>query len=817
MPDVRACVTSFRPMAKIAELALVFKARENSRRFFLPAQLTRPRIIELREIRFAENELRDYIRALGLGDLFDEAMLRFLHQFEEAKTFGSLIQPSVDGDTIAFARRAIEVKDLGSQLFLHETHIKVLRALEQGKAMNGKLKSFAAALYPTTKADLFSMFIEQGRRLLVENGFLAQITMQSWMFLSSFSKMRAEVVLAYKIETCIHIGYNSFPELNSKVAQAVAFVICNHSANNRGGKFFDLNSAPQSADKHEVFTTKLADGEFYLVSNAQFRAIPGAPLAYWASPGVLRLFSNAPGVGDSVEARQGLITADNDRFLRRWWEVACNRTLFPSEYSEDARQSKKWFPYNKGGDFRKWYGNAEYVVNWENDGEAIKGFVDAGGDQMSRPQNTQFYFCESISWSDVTTDWNSFRWYPAGFIFDATGHSAFPRREEIPELLAYLNTRIVQQIAKLLNPTIHFHVGYFRLLPFTSIANEAVNQNARSAVAMARSDWDNFETSWDFGRQPMLRPELKGATLRASWQSWEAQAVAAVRRMQDLETENNRVFINAYGLDGELQCEVPKDQITLAHAEARRDVVALLSYAVGCMMGRYSLDQPGLILAGAGESRSEFLEKVRLPKETLSFVPDEDGIIPLLDGEWFEDDIVARTRDFLRATFGEATLRENVEFIEESLGRDLRKYFPTDFYKDHLRTYKKRPIYWLIQSPHKGFSVLVYLHRYTRDTMNLVLNRYLREFQAKLRNRLAHLARTQISVTISARDKTAARKESDKLTRTLHECEEWERETLLPLAQARIELDLDEGVKTNYLKLGEALAPIPGLAAAEED
>jgi hypothetical protein len=360
------------------------------------------------------------------------------------------------------------------------------------------------------------------------------------------------------------------------------------------------------------------------------------------------------------------------------------------------------------------------------------------------------------------------------------------------------------------------NVSAVPLLPLNNGATKSVGDQVEQCVSIARSDWNNFETSWDFRDQPLLRPGLKGATLEASWRNWEAQSTAAIRRMQELETENNRLFIAAYGLDGELQPEVPEAQITLARAEARRDMAAFLSYAVGCMMGRYSPDHPGLILANAGDSLREFLEKVAKPLAELTFAPDEDGIIPVLDGEWFEDDIVARTRDFLRATFGEATLRENLRFIEDSLGKDLRKYFLNDFYKDHLQTYKKRPIYWLVQSPRRGFSVLLYLHRYTRDTMNLVLNRYLRDYQVKLRNRLAHLTQVQATAP-TAKAKTEARKEADKLTKTLHECDEWERQTVLPLAQARIELDLDDGVKTNYLKLGEALAPIAGLAAREEE
>jgi hypothetical protein len=287
--------------------------------------------------------------------------------------------------------------------------------------------------------------------------------------------------------------------------------------------------------------------------------------------------------------------------------------------------------------------------------------------------------------------------------------------------------------------------------------------------------------------------------------------------MQELETENNRLFIAAYGLEDELVSEVPEDQITLAPADARKDMVAFLSYAVGCMMGRYSLNHSGLILADAGATVQDYLAKV--PKPT--FAPDADGILPVLDGEWFEDDIVARTRDFLRVTFGEATLRENLRFIEESLGKDIHSYFLADFYKNHISTeraygYKKRPIYWLFRSPKGGFAVLVYLHRMTRDTPNLILNRYLRNYLQKLRARIEHLDHVQATAT-TARDKTAARKESDQLKKTLRECEDWERDVLLPLAQSRPELDLDDGVKVNYLKLGEALAPIAGLAAKEDE
>lgn len=332
-------------------------------------------------------------------------------------------------------------------------------------------------------------------------------------------------------------------------------------------------------------------------------------------------------------------------------------------------------------------------------------------------------------------------------------------------------------------------------------------------VSLASADSDNFETSWDFRDQPLLRPGLKGATLEASWRNWEAQSTAAIRRMQELETENNRLFIAAYGLDGELQPEVPEEQITLARADQTKDAAALLSYAVGCMMGRYSLDQPGLILADAGATVQDYLGKVPQP----TFAPDEDGIIPVLDGEWFEDDIVARTRDFLRVTFGEATLAENVRFIEASLGKELRKYFANQFYKDHLQTYKKRPIYWLVSSPSGSFQALFYLHRYTRDTVNTLLNEYVREFIGKLDAHQKQLAAVSANESARASDRTKAAKEITKIDKMLKEVRAWERDVVLPLAQQRIELDLDDGVKVNYLKFPGLLAPIPGLEKKEEE
>ena len=822
--------------AQLAELALVFKAREKSRRFFQPEHLVRPNVIELREVRFADGELSAYFKALGVQpSAIHPELNRLLHQFDEAKNFGSLIQPCMNEQEIQAARSQIVNRQSsivnGGDLMVGAIHAKVLRVLEQaealtqryhvvvanppymgGKQMASAFKVFSETYYPHSKADLFAMFIERAFTLAVADGITALVTMQSWMFLSSFQALREKLLNERTILTATHMG-------NMVMGIAFGTVATVWSSGRKPefkGQFSfvslkDLNS-DGVPDRFPVSNERLR-----MASASKFASIPGKPIAYWLSEKVTKCFGVGKPIGDLMTFKQGAATSDNGRFLRFWHEVEQDKVDYSCNGPVQLRNSsRKWFPYNKGGAFRKWYGNNDYLVNWEKDGQEMKEFT------ATLPQGTwvrlksrEYYCLPSITYSALSGGAFGCRLSDAGFIFDTKGSCIFGTKEELRAYCGLLNSKPAKTFLDVLCPTIDFSMVGIRQVPV--LTGDFMNVDiVEQCCTLARADWDNFETSWDFRDLPLLRSGLKGATLAATWQNWKSHCDAAIRRMQELETENNRLFIAAYGLQDELEPDVPENQITLARPDVRKDMAAFISYAVGCMMGRYSLDQPGLILANAGDTVEEYLAKVKCPLDKLTFTPDEDGIIPVLDGEWFEDDIVARTRDFLRATFGEATLRENLRFIEDCLGKDLRKYFLNDFYKDHLQTYKKRPIYWLVQSPKKGFSVLIYLHRYTRDTMNLVLNRYLRDHQVKLRNRLAHVTELQVTAA-TAKAKTEARKEADKLTKILAECEEWERQTMLPLAQARIELDLDDGVKVNYLKLGEALAPIAGLAAKEED
>jgi hypothetical protein len=821
--------------AQLAALALTLKAREKSPRFFHQQHFVRPNIVELRDIHFAEGELQGYSEALGLGGLFTPPILRLMHQFEEAKNFGSLIQPCVGESDIAFARGSVEARDLGSDLFLNETHKKVVRVLEQAEAltqryhavvanppymgqkgMNPSLKEFVDESFHGGRADLYSAFILRNAGLIRSFGLVGMITIPNWLFLESFLDLRVSLNDRGVVRTLIHNGRGLWG--SDFGSCAFVFQLPKQNVLSYFKRLFI--QAGEVNDPNEIQRRFMDDVSFpwILADCDSFRVIPGMPFAYWLSKALLNSFSEGRPLSDYADARQGLATAENARFLRLWYEPSRTRIDFSCpDRSAAMRSGSRWFPYNKGGSFRKWFGNSEFVVDWEDDGRALLAFRP-----RSVIRSPDKYFLPSITWSKVTISAVSFRLVDAGHLFDVAGCSLFVTGKLSRSLLAgFLNSPVTRNVLSVLSPTMNYEVGHIAKLPMMEQRiwdTRGLCENlVEEATAIARADWNTQETSWDFEVQPLLSRQFKGDSLSLSWQNWFLHTTSTVKRMREIEVENNAFWIRAYGLESDLSAEVAEEQITLLRADARRDVVALLSYAIGCIMGRYSLDTPGLILADAGDGVAEYLTKVGRPPSTLTLVPDQDGIVPIFDDEWFDDDIVARTRDFLKATFSEAMLRENIRFIEESLGRDLRTYFLTDFYKDHLQTYKKRPIYWMVQSPRKGFSVLIYLHRYTRDTMNVILNRYLREFQVKLRSKIDHLQQVGAIASASNREKTLAAKELTKLTKTLRECEEWERQTILPLAQARIELDLDDGVKVNYLKLREALAPIPGLAAAEEE
>ena len=839
--------------AQLAELALVFKAREKSRRFFQPEHFVRPNIIELQNVSFADGELEDYLRTMGIparrgtseeGDGQEcpsyGKLVQLMQQFEEAKNFGSLIQPCLSESEIQAARSALHTSYFSlhpseGQLFLRETHLKVLRVLEQAEALtqryhvvvanppymgnrasNSTIKAFASANYEASKMDLFAMFIERAHSLSMQSGFISMVTMHGWMFLTIYADLRELLLSRTRIENLAHLGPNSFDSIGGEVVQTVAFV---------------LQNAPPVQDAKAVFIRAVAgDCESakdtllrsgtnrFQMPQRLFQRLPGKALMFWLPSKMLAAFDN-PSVRTKTVGEGKNVTSDNARFVRFHWEVC----------GHHVGRNSKWLIYAKGGPFRKWWGNLHHVVDWSPETR-----VYYRQNQVARIIPEDLWYRVGVTWTDITTTGLGFRLLPEDTTFDASGLTVFPVDDKtLWLLLGLLNSVFSATVLPVLNPSLHVQLIDVKALPLPSqeVAGDA-EAIATQAVTVARADWDNFETSWDFRDQPLLRPGLKGATLEASWRNWEAQSTAAIRRMQELETENNRLFIAAYGLDGELQPEVPEAQITLARAEARRDMAAFLSYAVGCMMGRYSLDAPGLILADAGATVEDYLKKVSsfrsldiLVRDSSTMKeeatdrnvhPTEDNVIPILDGDWFPDDITERFKKFLKVTFGEEHFDENMRFLEESLGKDVRKYFLTDFYKNHVQTYKKRPIYWLFSSPKGTFNALIYMHRYRPDTVSVVL-KYLRDFQTKLQAHKQHLQSIADSADAKKADKTKALKEITQLTKDLKELEDYERKVIYPLASERREIDLDDGVKHNYPLFGDALKKIPGLDAKEEE
>lgn len=831
--------------AQLAEMALVFKAREKSRRFFQPGTLVQPRILALQDIRFDEGELRDYIAALDLGALFNEPMLKLLHQFEQAATFGSLVQPCLDEQNITFARQAIEAKDLGSQLFLRETHGKVLRILDQAEmlcqryhvvvanppymgsgAMNKALKDFANSHFPNAKADLFAMFMVRSIESVITNGYVGMINLPSWLFLSTFEALRDYILNDLTIESLLHMGRGIF----GIDWGSTAFTIKRARVATKKGRFFRLHKRNfqhihfedigklflNAKDNHgykydfdryrgddginEIGTESDPHGSrlYYESPMAEFSLVPGHPIAYWLTSAVRVAFASSEKLGDYCRVGKGLDTGCNEKFFRLWHEV--------------NRSSDRWKPCQKGGPFRKWYGNHSCIIDWSENGEVLRNFPAAN------LRNSDCYFKPGISWSRISSNAPAFRIFPEGFVIESTGPCVFPANVPTQNVLAFLNCEVAKAFLKVLSPTLDFQSGHVSGLPAPQhlLSAPMFGECARHLIAIARGDWDNFETSWDFHDLPLMRFGTKGATLAASWEAWRDQCAVAIHRTQELETENNRLFIEAYGLADELTPEVPEEQITLARADQRKDMAAFLSYAVGCMMGRYSLDKPGLILADAGDTLKQYLVTVGKATEQLSFTPDEDGIIPVLDGEWFEDDIVARAQAFLRATFGGATLEANLNFIEESLGKGLRKYFLTDFYKDHLQTYKKRPIYWLFSSgKERAFQCLVYLHRYQDGTLARMRTEYVIPLEGKMAARIEQLASETQKASSTSQRKTLE-KERDKLLKHQTELRAFD-EKLRHYADQRIALDLDDGVKVNYGKFGDLLAEVKAVTGGTDE
>jgi SAM-dependent methyltransferase len=831
----------------LAAFALTMKARAKQRRFFRkPIQ---PHICVLENIQFADGELNDYMNFIG-RDLFTATLLETLHQFREADNFGSLIRPIVKD--VKDILRLLEERGVGEQLLLYQIHHKVLKALQQtdylsskyhvvvanppymgGKGMNGRLSEWVKKNYPDSRSDMMTCFMERGIEFASSSGYLGMINLPSWMFLSSFENLRLKLLSNSFIETLLHLGRGIF----GSDFGTVAFTLKNaEPAGNQAGtykKLFEEHVQVRSVEKiSQIFFDK--SYKTYIVSQLAFKKIPGSPIAYWVSPSDLKAFETTEPIEKVASVCIGMKTGDNEKFLRYWYEVSNSKIGYYLNSIDDANHSSfEWFPYLKGGDFRKWHGNYELILNWVQEGENIKNHVNKHGisDARIRPSNFQFYFHEGINWSFITSGSFGVRIHDKGFFFDVAGSSLFAgERTTNFQLASYLNSKVTSRFLAALNPTLNMQIENIKSLPSPqNIDLEKVTVRVQSLKSKSKSDWDAYETSWDFTTHPLIHTDCHQITLKATYSKLRAQWQSMTDDMKHLEEENNRFFIEAYGFQNELIPEVSLNEITLTcnphyrygggktidalEASLLTDTMKeFISYSVGCMFGRYSLDKPGLILANQGETIEHYLQQIPNP----TFPADTDNVIPMLDGDWFPDDISERFRKFLRVTFGEENYDANLKFIEKALGKDIRRYFLRDFYNDHIRRYKKRPIYWLFSSPKGTFNALIYMHRYRPDTVGIVLNDYLREFRTKLVAHRNHLEQVSISTAASATEKTKALKEIESLRKAIDELESYEREVLYPLATERVEIDLDDGVRINYGKFGAALKKIPGLEAVED-
>lgn len=835
----------------LAAFALAMKAAAKlGRRRFLRMEV-KPDIIALQNVAFTPAEVTEVTAVVG-RDLFTDELRETLMQFEQAKNFGSLIVPKLRDPVETL--RVVEARDFGGDLLLNEVQDRVLAVLRMTEALspryhvvvanppyggasglNLSLQSFARSQFPSSKADLYAMFMERGLGLCVNSGLLAMINMQSWMFLGTYEKFRDYLWKSAAVLSMAHIGERGFDTIGGAVVSTTAFVLEKTSKKSSIGTFIRLTDGKSESEKSKMALEAISAkdcGIRYKAKTLDFQSIPGEPVAYWLSERFRNVFSKAKRISDYADPRAGLQTSDNNRFLRLWQEVDCNKIGYGCTSREAAAHlGAKWFPCTKGGGFRRWYGFNEYVVNWENDGRELFEFAASlYGSPTRIIKNANRYFEGGLTWSSIAPAF-SMRFCPRGFIFETKGSMCFPHNEKNTfPLLALMNSKIVEAALKVFSPTLDFHEGPLGKVPavFEEFRNNAT-VFAKKSIEISRSDWDAYETSWDFTRLPLLSPDHRAGTLAATYARLRTHWQDMTDEMKRLEEENNDIFINAYGLQEELNPEVPIEEITLicnpayrygekgigAAREARLladTMKELISYAVGCMFGRYSLDAPGLVLARQGEGLENYRAKVPTP----TFEPDADNVIPVLDGDWFPDDIAARFRRFLRVTFGEEHFQENLAFVEEALGKDIRRYFTRDFFNDHVKRYKKRPIYWLFSSPKGTFNALIYMHRYRPDTVSVVLNDYLREFRSKLEAHRRAQEALSISGDASPAQKTRALKDIEAAGRQIEELDAWEREVLFPLATQKITLDLDCGVKANYPKFGAALKAIKGLNDSDD-
>ena len=813
--------------AQLAYFSIMMKACQYDRRFLKRG--IKPHIYAITESNHKIND--EIIDEFSNGDSkLKEAITTIKDELYDAKEYGSILtitpqdwdmlyarleevkgEATMYGEAIENLRPLIQVAQVLSQKY----DVVVTNPPYMGSAnMNAKLTKLVKKKYPDSKRDLFAVFIERCNQMVKKDSYYAMVTQHSWMFLSSFEKLR-DKLLENDIVNMAHLGARAFEEIGGEVVQTTTFTVRKSNIKDYNGKYCRLIGATSQEEKEKMF---LNGKNCYVTDQNNFSKIPGNPVAYWVSDKLIKVFKAGILLQELAISRNGMKTGNNEKFLRLWWESNNDLICFDvKDISGAVSSNKKWFAYNKGGGARKWYGNNDYIVNWENRGHDI--FVNAKQDK----RNVQDYpdelkFTPSVTWSLINSGTPTFR-YKQGNLSDIAGMSFYKAHDKLKYLLAFCNTNVASKILKLIAPTMNFQAGDVGRLPILQRKQdeEVIKKIVDENILLSQQDWDTYETSWGFKHHPLIR---KVSTISEAYDQWKSENNERFDQLKANEEELNRIFIDIYGLQDELTPEVADKDVTVHKIFDSKDdvpetmkgskyirtkydeVTSFISYAVGCIFGRSSLDVDGLAYAGGNWDNSKY----------TTFAADKDSIIPISDDEYFNDDIVNRLVNFVKVVYGEDTLQENLKFIADALGGKghpkevIRNYFLNKFYKEHCKTYQKRPIYWLFDSGKKnGFKCLVYMHRYQPDTIARIRTDYVHEQQARyytiIEDLEARIKAADTSEKIKLKNQLKVIKNQDEEIKTYEE-------KIHHLADQMISIDLDDGVKNNYELFKDVLAKI---------
>lgn len=815
---------------QLAYFAVMMKARSYNRRALTKGISNNLAVVEESNSidKFACNGLTTDSEQNKIGEYLVEA-------YRDAQEIGTL-QTIEKKDYKGFGEYLNNVEssagqiDLFSTAWLNDTLPQMVQLAKQAKIMSNKyavvctnppymnkfeghLKDFLQENFKDYKGDLFSAFMFRNFGYCKKDGYSAFMTPNVWLFIKTYEKLREYILNTKSIVTLVQMAKGAF--FKEATVDICSFVLENNRAR-KSGSYIRLENfkGGMEVQKQKVLEAinNKGCGYFYEAVQSDFNKIPGTTIAYWISKAMLSIYDNSDTLGSKYKTITGSSTGENAKFLRLWHEVSSIKIGFNLPATYDGI-GYKWIPCNKGGAFRRWYGNQEYLINWDNDGTELKAFatIKNHGKHWSRfLKSLDCFYHEGVTWSKITSGNFSCRYMPEGFIMESAACAIMPSHRDVNLMLALMNTKVAQAVLRMKNPTLNMQASDIMAVPIADISEkkENIDYLVKESINISKDDWDSFETSWDFTRHPLLNyaphnsmPEVEmNYTIASAYGYWEQDCENRFNQLKANEEELNRIFIDIYGLQDELTPEVEDKDVTVRKADLQRDIKSLLSYAVGCMFGRYSLDEDGLAYAGGEWDNSKY----------DTFIPDEDNCIPITDEEYFEDDIVGLFCAWLKKVYGEDTLEENLDFIANALGNKgktshevIRNYFLTDFIKDHIKTYQKRPIYWLFDSgKQNGFKALVYMHRWNADTIGNVRVEYLHRIQRVYEKEITRMQEI-IDNSHDNKEISNATKRKEKLQKQIKETKDYDAK-IAHLALSRIDIDLDDGVKVNYEKVQTA-------------